>query len=79
MTDLREDIKTVRFIYHAPSEKQMKAYVDLRIRAKGLALMIDDHAPDSREKSLAITKLEEVIMWANAAIARRSTKDTKNE
>lgn len=27
--------------------------------------------PESREKSLAVTHLEETIMWANATIARR--------
>ena len=32
---------------------------------------IDSLCPDSREKSLAITKIEESVMWANAAIARR--------
>lgn len=26
--------------------------------------------PDSREKSLSITKLEECMMWANACVAR---------
>ncbi len=26
--------------------------------------------PESREQSLAVTKLEEAMMWANAAIAR---------
>ena len=29
--------------------------------------------PESREKSLAITALEESRMWANAAIARHTT------
>lgn len=32
--------------------------------------MIDGVTPDSREKSLALTKLEEVVMHANSAIAR---------
>lgn len=31
---------------------------------------MDNLCPDSRELSLAITKLEEAIMWANASIAR---------
>jgi len=35
-----------------------------------LAFDIEHFCPDSREKSVAITKLEESIMWANAAIAR---------
>lgn len=38
----------------------------LRIAAANL----DDLCPDGREKSLAVTKLEEAMMWANAAIAR---------
>lgn len=28
------------------------------------------HLPDGREKSLAMTRLEEVMFWSNAAIAR---------
>ena len=39
-------------------------------QARDLALMINDRCPDSREKSLALTKLEEATMWACAAIAR---------
>ena len=37
---------------------------------KELAYLIDDLCPKSREKSLAITKIEEAMMWANASIAR---------
>ena len=33
-------------------------------------MTIQGECPESREKSLAFTKLEECIMWANAAIAR---------
>ena len=32
--------------------------------------MLVDECPDSRELSVALTKLEEAVMWANAAIAR---------
>ena len=35
-----------------------------------MANLINKQCPDSREKSTAITKIEEAVMWANAAIAR---------
>lgn len=35
-----------------------------------MARTIAGRCPDSREKSLAMTKLEECSMWANASIAR---------
>lgn len=62
----------VRFTYHAPTEGQASLYQTLRGEALKLAVLIDQYTPESREKSLAITKLEEAVMWANAAIARRS-------
>ena len=58
------------FVYHAPKSDQPQRYTDIRNKAKEFALMIDELCPDSREKSLAITKLEECMMWANASIAR---------
>lgn len=44
--------------------------MSIRDKAKELALVIDDCVPDSREKSVAMTNLEQVVMWANAGIAR---------
>lgn len=61
----------LRFKYHAPTEDQIALYEKLRAQGLYLADIINDFCPESREKSLAITKLEETIMWANAAIARR--------
>ena len=58
------------FKYHSPKEGQPEKYAVLREKAKELAYLIDDLCPQSREKSLAITKLEESVMWANASIAR---------
>lgn len=59
-----------RFTYHAPKGNQVARYTLLRDTAKLLATTIQTECPDSREKSLAITKIEEAVMWANASIAR---------
>ena len=66
---MKEQIEN-NFKYHAPKGNQQERYVALRDKAKECALLIDEMCPDSREKSLSITKLEEAIMWANASIAR---------
>jgi hypothetical protein len=63
------DLKN-RFTYHAPKEGQPAKYTDIREKALEFADLINSLCPESREKSLAITKLEESVMWANAAIAR---------
>ena len=58
------------FTYHSPKEGQPELYKEIRNRAKGLALFLDANCPYSRELSLAFTKLEEAVFWANASIAR---------
>lgn len=58
------------FTYHAPKDGQPAKYTELRQKAKELAYLIDELTPVSREQSLALTNLEQSIMWANAAIAR---------
>jgi hypothetical protein len=58
------------YTYHAPKSNQTALYINIREKAKELAYMIDELCPESRERSLAMTKLEEAVMWANAAIAR---------
>lgn len=58
------------FRYHAPKPGQAERYQALRDKAKELAYLIDEECPSGRERSLAMTKLEEAIMWANASIAR---------
>ena len=65
------ELKT-RFTYHAPKGDQPKRYVEIRDEATLFAVTVCDLCPDSRERSLAITKIEEATFWANAAIARRS-------
>lgn len=60
-----------RFTYHAPKEGQPERYQRLRDTARALAELVDAECPESREKSLALTNIEQSVMWANAAIARR--------
>lgn len=58
-----------RFTYHPPVNDQADKYNTIRNIALQFALVINQIAPKSREKSLAITHLQETVMWANAAIA----------
>lgn len=58
------------FTYHPPQTGQTESYKRLRSQAKTLALDIVALCPDGRERSTALTKLEEAIFWANAGIAR---------
>lgn len=58
------------YIHHPADSAQEKKYSRIRVKAKELAYIIEEECPDSREKSLAMTKLEEASMWANASIAR---------
>ena len=58
------------FSYHTPKDDQAVRYQAIRDMAKQLAYMILELTPPSREQSSALTRLEEAVMHANAAIAR---------
>lgn len=58
------------FSYHPPKVNQADRFKHIRAEAKTLALTIANLCPEGREKSLALTKLEECVFWANAGIAR---------
>ena len=63
------------FAYHQPkNEAVINAHEQTREACKVLALYMDNNIPDCREKSLAITKIEEAMFWANAGIARENAK-----
>ena len=60
-----------RFSYHAPSSDEVRnTHEIIRNRLRVLAHSLNGALPECREKSLAITHLEEAMMWANAAVAR---------
>ncbi len=58
------------FDHHEPDEDMKVRMLHIRDVAKDFARMIEAVCYDGREKSLALTKLEEATMWANASIAR---------
>lgn len=41
----------------------------LRLRFKDFARMLDEVLPDSREKALVFTALQEASMWSHCAVA----------
>jgi hypothetical protein len=58
------------FAYHAPKDGQPRHYEALRAKAREFALLAQSECPDSWEKTLALTRIDEAVMWANASIAR---------
>ncbi len=58
------------FKYHAPKAGQPEIYEEIRNKAKELAELIDEEVPNSREKALGMTNLEQAVMRANAGVAR---------
>ena len=57
------------FTYHKPFGNQQERYEEIRKTARAVAHKIEGSCPPSREKSLALTNLQQAIMWANASIA----------
>lgn len=64
-----DEIKN-RVTYHAPSPAGVERHKRLSEAAAEILKTIEEVVPDGREKSLAITKIEEAKMWASAGVAR---------
>lgn len=67
------------YTHHPPTPDQIERYPLLREKAKELQMLILQLTPPSREQSVASTKLEEAVMWANAAIARNENGDADED
>ena len=72
--ELKDRIE-VNFTYHAPTEDAVRVMKNIRETAKALALLMADSVPAGREQSLALTHLEESVMFANAGIVRGNNAD----
>lgn len=51
-----------------PTEEQAQAMFTLRGYFRTMLARLEDYAPPSPQRTLAIRKLEEAAMWANKAI-----------
>lgn len=65
----RDEVRR-RFQHYAPSPETTEVHHEVRRTVRTAASNLADILPECREKSLAITALEEAMYWANAAIAR---------
>lgn len=63
-----DELKNI-FTYHAPTINQTQDYEQIRRQALDFADLVNTICPESREKSLAITSIQQAVMWANAAKA----------
>lgn len=62
------------FSYRTPKGGQIVQYMKMCDKAKELAYLIIECCPDGADKTVAIRKLREVLMNANAAIACRGNE-----
>ncbi len=58
-----------RFGYHPATDTTGPQHDAVRAECFELATWLDNFLPDGRDKSLALTALQEVMHWANSAIA----------
>lgn len=57
------------FTYQSPHGDQAARYARIRVLAHHYAELIHMLCPESHERDIAIDKLRETVMWANASIA----------
>ena len=67
------------FKHHDFDEAQDSASAAIRGTAEELEVIIDLRCKPSREKSLALTKLEECIMWANKSLSIHGVWDGEHD
>ena len=58
-----------RLMPRKANEEQTKRIQDLNVAARYLEYRINNLCPKGRERKIALQRLEEVVMWANKAIA----------
>ena len=57
------------FCYHEPTSASIGMHIEVRGDMMNAVLTIASKLPDSREKTMFITAMQEAHMWAHAALA----------
>lgn len=57
------------FKYHSPTPEAIPKFKEIRLAGESLALTILENCPDCPDTAVAIRKVREAVMTANAAIA----------
>lgn len=58
-----------RFEFKPANDERVIAHEDVRASCIDLALTLNTIIPEGREKAIVLTKIQEVMFWANAAVA----------
>lgn len=66
-----------RFGYHRATADSAPKHAAVRGECFDLACALNQLLPDGRDKVLALTALQEVMHWANSAIAMENDVDTE--
>ena len=67
------------FTYHAPHGTQAMRFDYLRQWAHRFADSVEAFCPASPERTLALRKIQEAVMWANASIAINEAEEQPPE
>ena len=74
----KEKAKNLMNAVYLDNENQKKKIEDTRNEFSNVVEFVLDNMKDSREKSLALTKLEEACMWAIKGITREEIYESND-
>jgi len=74
----RYDLDVI-YTYHRPHHDQGDRYRAVRVAGREFAKMIIECSKESREQSIALTNVEQAVMWTNAAIARNEAEEADGQ
>ena len=77
--DLMHDVSRFRPTYRALTEDEKVMHDTIKLLAEQIEKTFYDAVPDCRERSIAITKLEESIMWVIKGLTGNPSKIGKIE